>query len=284
MDQIKITAALALLACTSMLSAQTRLQEYDFEWSRTAMDGSRTGVRFAKSDSVTQAIGRIEGRNYISPSGRSFRKRTATYKAATLMIDAQKDMSSVKQVVAESSAQMNVTPPECALSDWFIDLLMEECSQMTGCKVDVGFANFGGIRTDMPKGEVLLDDIMSMFPFHNKLCYLRLSGKDIRAILEQMASLGWQVVGGVRCISDSEGNLLSAEIGGNPIYDNKMYGVATIDFLLDGGDGYHIGRNAEDLRILDPYIYDVVLPYVRKLTEEGKPIEYKTDGRIIIKD
>ena len=134
----------------------------------------------------------------------------------------------------------------------------------------------------MPKGDVLLDDIMSMFPFKNKLCYLELKGSDIRVILEQMAREYWQVVGGVRCVSDKNGKLLSAEIGGQPLDDDKVYGVTTVDFLLNGGDGYSIAKNALDVKVLDVYVIDVVLPYVKKLTAEGKPVEYKADGRVQI--
>ena len=148
--------------------------------------------------------------------------------------------------------------------------------------MDVGFANFGGIRVDMPKGDVLLDDIMSMFPFKNKLCYLELKGSDIRVILEQMAREYWQVVGGVRCVADKNGKLLSAEIGGQPLDDDKVYGVTTVDFLLNGGDGYSIAKNALEVNVLDVYVIDVVLPYVKKLTAEGKPVEYKADGRVQI--
>ena len=101
-------------------------------------------------------------------------------------------------------------------------------------------------------------------------------------ILEQMAREYWQVVGGVRCVSDKNGKLLSAEIGGQPLDDDKVYGVTTVDFLLNGGDGYSIAKNALDVKVLDVYVVDVVLPYVKKLTAEGKPVEYKADGRVQI--
>ena len=121
-----------------------------------------------------------------------------------------------------------------------------------------------------------------MFPFKNNLCYLELEGRDIRVILEQMASKGWQVIGGVRCTATKDGRLLGAEIDGEPLDDDRVYGVATISFLLDGGDGYAIAKNARTLEILEPYILDVMLPYVKKLTAEGRFIEYKADGRVKI--
>lgn len=258
-------------------------QDFSFEWKKTEMLGSRTGVKFANADNVKESMGEVRGSKYFAPNGKVY-KKGVTRKVAKIMLDAQPEMADVKQVIAYSPEMMIKRPPESALSNWFVDILISQCSELTGKKVDVGFANFGGIRVDMPKGNVLMDDILSMFPFRNRLCYLELRGSDLRVILEQMARQRWQVVGGVRCVSNRAGELLSAEIGGEPLDDNKIYGVTTIDFLLNGGDGYCIGKNAVTTEILDKYVIDVVLPYVESLTAAGKPIEYHTDGRVKIVD
>ena len=192
-------------------------------------------------------------------------------------------MDPVEQVIAHSTREMIRRGPECELSNWFVDALMAAAERLSGKKVSLGIVNFGGIRLDMPEGDVLLDDIMSMFPFKNNICYLELSGKDILALLQQLASSGWQPVGGARC-RVRDGRLVSAEIDGRPVEEDRYYGVATISFLLDGGDGIAVAKNSRNLRIFDEYILDVMLPYVRSLTAAGKPIEYSTDGRIVFED
>ena len=256
-------------------------QDFMVKWKKVRMDGSRTGVTVASSDNVKEAMGEVRRGKYYAPDGKVF-KGGIVPSVAEIMIKSQSAMSEMKQVVAYSTESMTAHAPESALSDWFVDIMIRRCAELTGKKVSVGFANFGGIRVDMPKGDVLLDDIMSMFPFRNKLCYLELRGSDIRAILEQMARENWQVIGGVRCTASKDGRLLSAEIDGKPLKDDEIYGVTTIDFLLGGGDGYFIGKNAVEKQILDIYMIDVVLPYVKKLTAEGKPIEYHADGRVTI--
>lgn len=269
------TLILCALACSpSVLFSQS------FSWERKAMDASRTGVKASSSDNVSECMGYVSGRRYYAPNGRVF-KGGSVRKVAEKVLEVQPQMADVKQVVAYSTAEMTAHKPESALSDWFVDILMSETAARSGKKVDIGFANFGGIRVSMPEGNVLLDDIMSMFPFKNTLCYLDLKGSDVRVILEQMASEGFQVIGGVRCVAKDR-KLVSATVSGEPLDDNKVYGVATISFLLDGGDGYSIAKNAVSLQMLPDYIIDAVLPYVRKLTAEGKPIEYKTDGRVQI--
>mgnify|MGYP002626873469 CR=1 FL=1 len=258
-------------------------QEHEFEWRRVPMDNSRTGCAPATADNVPEAIGKMQGDRYFAPSGRSF-KGGATARVAAIVLAAQPQMAPLKEVIAHSAEEMSTAYPESALSNWFVDELMRAVADSSGKKVDIGITNFGGIRTSMPKGDVVKDDIMSMFPFKNNLCYLELAGKDVRALLEQFAQTGWQVVGGARCVV-KDNKLVSAQIDGAPLDDDKTYGVATISFLLNGGDDIFVARNAKRLDIYPEYIIDVMLPYVYKLTEEGKPIEYQTDGRIeIIKE
>lgn len=274
-----LLAAGAVLCGGGLLSAQ----EYEYSWSRAAVSGERTGVKYADADNVAAAMGKVSGCRYTAPSGKVFRGG-ATRRVAKIMIGAQASMADVKSVIGWSPRAMEAHSPESDLSDWLVDALMDFCEKKTGKKVDVGFMNFGGIRVDMPEGNILQDDIMSMFPFKNNVCYLELYGRDIRVILEQMAAERWQVVGGVRCVSRKDGTLLSAEVGGGPLDDDRIYGVMTISFLLGGGDGYSIARNAVKVEILDEYVMDVMLPYVKSLTAAGKPVEYSADGRVKIVD
>jgi len=251
-----------------------------FVWERTVMDGARTGVEACTAADVSEKLGTYSDGVYTAPNGKTF-SEGCTPEVARILLESQKDMADLKTVVGYSPRAMVKEYPECALGDWFIDALMRAGEEKSGKKVDFGITNFGGIRVDMPEGEVLKDDIMSMFPFKNNLCYLELYGRDIRVILEHLAATSWQVVGGARCVVHNK-KLESVEIGGKPLDDDKVYGVVTISFLLDGGDGLSIAKNALRLDIYYAYIIDVMLPYVQKLTEEGKPIEYQKDGRIVI--
>ena len=268
---------IALLIALSCLTLQAR----DFKWSRVRMDGSRTGVTAPNAENTAQALGSVSRGCYKAPNGKTFRGGV-TPAVAGALIAAQPRMAEVKQVIAYAPRPMLLGEPESELSNWFIDELMRAAAERSGKKVDVGITNFGGVRVDMPQGDVLLDDILSMFPFKNYLCYVELKGKEVRALLEQFAATRWQIVGGARC-KVKDGKLVSAEIDGKPINDKKTYGVATISFLLNGGDGIFVARNAVSLEEYhDTYIIDVMLPYVKRLTAEGKNVEYQKDGRIVI--
>ena len=251
------------------------------EWSRLAIDGSRTGCVSPSAEDIDESVGKVKGRTYYAPNGRVY-KGGSIAGVASVVLAAQPVMAPVKKVIGYSPEAMVRAYPECALSDMFIDVLMAAVEREAGRKVDVGIGNFGGIRVDMPQGDILLDDLVSMFPFRNSIVYVSLKGDDLRKILEHMAATRIQVLGGVR-IEVSDGKLLSAVIDGEPLDDGKVYGVATISFLLDGGDNLHIGRNALEIRNFDDIdIIDVMLDYVDGETAAGRPVTYRTDGRVRI--
>lgn len=276
MKKITLIAALALSAFAAMG------QEY--EWEAAHMDGSRTGTISPSKDNVTEALGEFKGGKYIAPNGKVYRKRSIVGKTASIVMAAQPEMARVKDVIGYSPRSMTVTYPESALSDWFVDIIMARTEKLAGRKVDIGIVNFGGIRIDMPEGDIILDDMLSMFPFKNQLVYVEHTGKQIRTILEEMAAGRFQVLGGVRVVAE-DGKLVEALISGEPIDDEKVYGMATISFLLGGGDGLTLEHNAVSVTVFENEdVIDAVLEYVYKETAAGRPIEYETDGRVVVKD
>lgn len=267
-----------LLAVAFAASAQ------EYEWEAVEVDGKLTGVVSPSKDNVAETTGHFEARRYVAPNGKTYKKNSIVAKTARTVLDAQPAMARVKDVIGYSTEAMKASYPESALSDWFVDIIMAKTEKLSGKKVHMGVVNFGGIRVDMPKGDIILDDMLSMFPFKNQLVYVEHTGKQIRAILENMAADRFEVLGGVRVVAD-KGKLVSAEIAGEPIDDDKVYGVATISFLLDGGDGLTLKENAVSVTSFPEVdVIDAVLEYVYAETAAGRPIEYNVDGRVKVND
>ena len=262
--------------------ASSALMAQDYSWKSARIDGSRTGCITPSKDNVTEAIGHFEKGKYIAPGGKKYPKKSATAKTAAAVLAAQPAMARVKDVIAYSPKELSARRPESALSNWFVDIVMAKTAQLAGKPVHFGVTNFGGIRTNMPVGDVILDDMLSMFPFKNSLVYLEMKGSTIRGILENMAATHFQVVGGVRVVVEN-GKLVSAEIDGEPIDDEKVYGVATISFLLKGGDGITMEDGALTIQNFDVDIIDAVLEHVYAETAAGRPLAPEVDGRVVIK-
>ena len=273
----RILLIFSVLAVGSLSMAA---QEY--KWSYAEVDGSRTGCTTPSKENLAESIGTFDGTTYVAPNGTRHKKSSAAAKTAKVVLEAQPKMARVKDVIAYSTEYMEKGYPESPLSNWLIDILIAKTEDLSGKRVHMGVTNFGGIRADMPQGNVILDDLLSMFPFKNYLVYLEHKGSTIRGWLEEMAEKYVQVLGGVRVVIKDR-KLESVEIDGVPLDDDKVYGVTTVSFLLEGGDGLFLAKDALSMtEYKDVDVIDAVLEHVYAGTAAGRPIEYKTDGRVTI--
>ena len=270
--------SLRILVPLLLLAAACNTVPESYSWEHFEMDGHRTGVTVPAADNVSQALGTVEGNIYTAPNGRIFRGGS-TPKVAELLISVQPDMAYLKEAVAYCPEGMAKYPPESPLSNFIADHLKSATERITGRHVDLAITNFGGIRCDLPKGNVLLDDVVSMLPFSNCATWLSVPGSELRKVFEDMAARGPQCVSGAQ-LEIADGKLVSAKIGGKPIDDRKFYGLATIDFLIDGGDGYKLARGARDYVFTENRIGDIILEDIRAITAAGEPLQYSTDGRV----
>ena len=267
------------IVLTVFLSLSLGAQEYT--WKAVKMDASRTGCVTPMSDNLKEAIGEFEGGNYIAPNGKVFKKKSATAQVAHIVYDAQPAMAKVKEVVGYSPEALRKGYPESKLSNWAVDVIMDQTQKISGKPVHMGVLNFGGIRANMPEGAVILDDMKSMFPFKNQIVYLEMKGCEIRKILEHMAAGRFQVLGGVHVVAQ-DGKLMSAEVGGAPIDDEKIYGVASISFLLRGGDGLALEEYALTVDNLGVDIIEAIMDHVYAEKTAGRLLTAELDGRVTI--
>ena len=70
------------------------------------------------------------------------------------------------------------------------------------------------------------------------------------------------------------------EVGGAPIDDDRIYKFATINFLMDGGDGVVLSDVAFNIKETDMWVRDVIVEYLKAQMARGEKIDLKTDGRV----
>lgn len=275
----------AKLAALSLLVLAACSQGPEMGWKRVWMDGSRTGVVAVTAENVDTALGTFEDDAYVAPNGRRF-TGGATPEVAAMLMEVQPRMAHLKEVVGHSARMMENlrTQPDLPLANFVADALRERASDYFGKPMDFAVINYGGIRIPMPEGAVILDDIEAMFPFKNYMCYAAVRGSNLRRLLEQLAKTdAFQAVSGCR-VKVKAHELVEAEIGGAPIDPDRLYNVATIDFLLSGGDQIAIGALAEDVVLTPVLVREVVLDHIKAMEAEGKIIDVQKDGRVILED
>lgn len=189
--------------------------------------------------------------------------------------------SMMYEVIGTSSEKMEKGKPESLLSNLVADVLRQAGARVLGHPADMGLVNQGGLRTILPAGDITVGAIYEILPFENSLCVLTMKGIHMKSLLASIASLGGEGVSGVCLEITKDGKLLSATIGGQPVEDDKLYTVATIDYLADGNGRMDAFLQAEK-RICpeEATLRGLFLEYVRRQTAAGKPVTSVLDGRI----
>ena len=98
----------------------------------------------------------------------------------------------------------------------------------------------GGIRADLPQGDLVYGSIYEMYPFDNLVVRLDLSGAELRRVLQREVFKTRRAgIAGIRVFAacnDDGLELTMMRADGSTIEDNDMLAVMTTDFLATGGD------------------------------------------------
>ncbi|WP_294628392.1 5'-nucleotidase C-terminal domain-containing protein [uncultured Bacteroides sp.] len=188
------------------------------------------------------------------------------------------------EVIGSSEMKMDKGGPESLLSNLVASVLQEAAASVLGHPADMGLVNMGGLRSILPKGEITVGTVYEILPFENSLCVLTMKGADMKRLFQAIAARHGEGVSGIRMAMNGKGELLDAAIGGNPVEDNRLYTVATIDYLADGNDGMDPLLQAETRECPEgATLRGLFLDYVRTQTARGKAITSVLDGRITLK-
>ena len=77
---------------------------------------------------------------------------------------------------------------------------------------------------------------MTMVPFPNSVLIVELDGKTLQSCLNEIVATGGQAVSRQLSFGAKDGKAVNITINGNPLDPDKLYKVATIDYVYNGGD------------------------------------------------
>ena len=206
---------------------------------------------------------------------------TPSAEAAALLKPYKAGVDSIMApVLGMSRVAMSPKRPESLLGNWAADVMVEG-GTATGLEpADMGLANVGGLRNNMPEGIVRRGDIMLISPFENYLVVLEMKGSDLLELMRNIAAVkGEAVSSSVRMEITADGQLLSCTIGGKEIGPERTYTVATIDYLAEGNDKMYALKKAVKRHDIGLLARDAMMEYVIK----HRIIDSKMEGRIVVK-
>jgi len=189
----------------------------------------------------------------------------------------------MQEVIGFSEFEMSSGRPESLLSNFAADALLDEARNLTGKgDVDLALTNFGGLRATIPAGDIKRYHIFATFPFENSLVILDMPGKSVREMFESFASRRGEAFSHTVKMVARDKVLTSLLINGEPVDDNKIYRLATIDFLLDGGDSMRMLKDAVATEYTGVVLRDIMISYIEKQTKAGKKIATYITNRAVI--
>ncbi len=125
------------------------------------------------------------------------------------------------------------------LGNWAADITKDTAG------AEVGFQNNGGLRIDIPKGEITVGTMWKFMPFDNTVYKLNMKKSDIKEVLEQAVGEGGKglQISGIKFTYDSSrpsGNRVIdiTRDNGASINDTEVLTAGAPDFLATGGDGF----------------------------------------------
>lgn len=153
-------------------------------------------------------------------------------------------------------------------------------SVMPGRRVDIGLMNVGGIRQNMSKGNVTEGEILSTFPFANKVVVMEIKGKDFIDAMDMAALKGGEGVSeNIRVVTGDDGHARRVVIDGKEMEADRTYLLATIDYVAEGNDDFTSIAKGEVIWRDPRDVSGPILEYVSRGTKLGLPIAPDLTGR-----
>jgi 5'-nucleotidase len=121
------------------------------------------------------------------------------------------------------------------------NLVADEIRNATAA--DVGLTNGGGLRADLPAGELTYGALFESLPFDNRLATMTMTGAELKQLLTKNVAhdKGILSLSGVRVRARCQGPALQVELtrlDGKPVGDDASLKIGTTDFLANGGDDF----------------------------------------------
>ncbi len=178
-------------------------------------------------------------------------------------------------------ASMNITKMGTGTQNLIGNLVCEAMKDYTGA--DFAFMNLGGIRDELPSGSISYRNVFSVMPFDNQIALIEVDGRFLKEIIETRVSgsrHGLRTAGIKVIINRKRENfnrISNLLIGGEPWQADKIYKIATSDFLLQGNAGLALLTKVPESKITryEQGLRDVIVEYIKN----NSPVSAVIDDR-----
>lgn len=169
-----------------------------------------------------------------------------------------------------------------AIGNLMADVVLQQANPVikkrTGREIDMVLLNHGGIRAELPAGDITTRSAYNLMPFENEIVVAELTGTQLKEMLKYLEKAKTaHPVSGIKIKANSDFKIMEATINGKKIDENKTYFVATSDYLFNGGDNMSFFKDPVNLYGSDYKIRNALIDHFTKTDT----IRAKIDDRYI---
>lgn len=136
---------------------------------------------------------------------------------------------------------------------------MLEKVNSVGQKAQAALVNAGGVRTDIPQGDLTVARVYEVMPFGNSLVVLEVTGAELTSAMEQGLERAVHNGGGAFLypagltytadMNRPKGKRITElRIAGRDVKSTQTYRIVIADYIARGGDGYSVFKKAAGYR------------------------------------
>ena len=148
------------------------------------------------------------------------------------------------------------------MADAIFELTNPVFKRRTGKNIDMVLLNHGGIRSILPKGNVTTKTAYKLMPFENSVVVVALKGSVVLEMTNYLkVSEKAHPISGLELVINADNSYQKIQIGNTDVDSEKIYFVATNDYLYKGGDQMEFFKKSDTLYELNYKIRNVLLDY-----------------------
>lgn len=145
----------------------------------------------------------------------------------------------------------------------------------------ISFVNRGGLRVNLPIGEITVRNIYELMPFDNEIVIVKISGEKLKQALNSFCDNGKLLSKNISF--QCENKLAKSGIfREQTIIDTLKYTVITTDYLANGGDNCYFFSQPFSVETTNVKLRDAIINYCRFLSKTNLHITPYRDGRISV--
>ena len=194
----------------------------------------------------------------------------------------QKMEAEMDRVIGFTTAEITKSSaPESLLGDFYADAVLSEARKIDP-SVQFAFPTTkGGVRNSVPKGDITVSHIFELMPFENEMVILKLSGQNMKKLIDYLAESEGQPVSGLSMKIRNK-KAYDVLVDGKPFDINQEYIMVTSDYIANNEEDQKSLSNPLERKNAGKKIRDVLMSYIGEQTKNGKKITPQLDGRTIV--